>query len=396
MEGPADRRLGSSGDSSCSDGPGIIVNVVVTVLLFNLIAGLAGTVDVGSLRAQLRRARGIGCGLLCQFLLMPLIGFIVVTVAEPEPHVGMMILILCSSSGGAYSNWWCSLFNADLALSVAMTAVSTLLSGAMMPLNLMLYISLMNSHTEMEVPWADIAQSLAVVLAAIATGILASTRCPAAKAWMGRVGNVSGVLMIGTSLVASSVKMRRGDGAGSDVTPLWGHEASFYLMVLSPFAFSVLASLLVSSLSCLHLERPERLAVVIEVSYQNVGIASAVAVAAFCGNPRLLADAAAVPVLYGLIEAVCLALFCLVMWKLGWSYSPKEAGLCASIFGDFQPRHVAEPAPGDANADAVADDAEAGRKDVVSEWSMTTREPPASEDSGECVSPLRRAAMQAW
>ena len=45
-------------------------------------------------------------------------------------------------AGGSYSNLWCSLFNADLALSVAMTTVSTIMSLVMLPLNLLIYINL--------------------------------------------------------------------------------------------------------------------------------------------------------------------------------------------------------------------------------------------------------------
>jgi hypothetical protein len=83
-----------------------------------------------------------------------------------------------SSPGGSYSNLWCSFFNADLALvfsnisvtistkkkkkkifihycmcsiitivlldkqSVAMTAASTVVSAAMLPVNLLIYINL--------------------------------------------------------------------------------------------------------------------------------------------------------------------------------------------------------------------------------------------------------------
>jgi len=307
------------------------VSIIAPFLLFNLVAGLAGSVHMTSLLAQLHRKRGIACGLLCQFIFMPLIGFLVVVGLAPEPHVGVMLLILCSSSGGAYSNWWCSLFNADLALSVAMTAVSTLLSGALMPLNLTVYMGLLGRRGDIKVPWAEIAQSLAIVLFAIIAGVVVSTRLPRLKPWMGRAANVSGILMIVTTFVVASLRK------DSHVVPLWGHTWTFYLSVALPFAVSLLMTLGVSSLPCLRLSKPERVAIVVEASYQNVGIASAVAIAAFCGQPRLLADAAAVPVIYGTLEAVSLAAFCVVMWKLGWTHSPPDAGLCAAIAGDFQP-----------------------------------------------------------
>jgi len=213
-----------------------------------------------------------------------------------------------------------------------------------MPLNLTIYISLLGSDNDIDVPWEEIIRSLAVVLCAIVIGVATTSKFPRVQPWMSRIGNVSGVCMIVTSFVASSLKGKKPPEGGRAATPLWGHDWYFYLVVGSPFLVSLLISLLVSSLKCLHLKRPERVAIVVEVSYQNVGIASAVAVAAFCGQPRLLADAAAVPVIYGLFEAVFLAIFCLVMWKFGWTYSPPEAPICKVIVDNYQPRPGVEPA----------------------------------------------------
>jgi predicted Na+-dependent transporter len=52
----------------------------------------------------------------------------------------VLLLLTTSSPGGSYSNWWCFIFNADLALSVAMTTVSSIASVVMLPLNLTIYL----------------------------------------------------------------------------------------------------------------------------------------------------------------------------------------------------------------------------------------------------------------
>mmetsp|Transcript_42999 Transcript_42999/g.125014 ORF Transcript_42999/g.125014 Transcript_42999/m.125014 type:complete len:297 (+) Transcript_42999:92-982(+) len=285
------------GGAPCAEGAGKAMTIIVTILLFFLIGGLAGSVDVKTLRSQLKRRTGIACGLLCQFVLMPFIGFVVVSLTKPESHIGLTLMILCSSSGGAYSNWWCSLFNADLALSVAMTAVSTLLSAVMLPLNLTIYLNMMDRGDSVEIPWGPLLQSLGTVLCAIIAGVCMSTFRPNSARLMTALGNMSGICMIAITLVASMLKKK--DGGAEEVTPLWGHELSFYGIVASPFIISLTASLLISSMRCLSLARPERTAIVVEVSYQNQGIASAVAISAFCGNARMRADAAAVPIVYG-------------------------------------------------------------------------------------------------
>merc|ERR1712071_299829 len=70
---------------------------------------------------------------------LPFLGFAVVKALDLSTAEGITLLVVTSSPGGSYSNWWCSLFNADLALSVTMTALSTIFSTFLLPANLLLF-----------------------------------------------------------------------------------------------------------------------------------------------------------------------------------------------------------------------------------------------------------------
>lgn len=318
--------------------------MLAVLLLFFLIMGLAGSVDINTLKAQFDRKLGISCGLGCQFALMPLIGFLIISIGQPEEHVALTLMILVSSSGGAYSNWWCSLFNADLALSVAMTAVSTLVSAVMLPLNLTFYLKLLSKgQADIDVPWVELFKGVSTVIAGVLTGVCFSTRYPRAKRRLTLVGNFSGMGMVLLTLFAAVAPRKQCNPDAEEITPPWGKRPEFYAVVASPFFAALALSLFISSLRMLRLARPERVAITIEVSYQNVGVASAVALTAFCSDPHKLSDAVAVPLIYGLLEAIALAFFCLVAWKAGWTYAPREAALCHVLKGDFQPQHC--PAP---------------------------------------------------
>lgn len=331
---------------SCSKNLNVL-GIVARLALFMLIAGMAGSVDVATLKQQLHRKKGLCCGLVCQFLLMPLVGFLVVSIAQPEKHIGITLMILVSSPGGAYSNWWCSLFNADLAMSVAMTAISTVFAAGMLPLNLLIYMNLLYGMA-VDVPWADLLQSTGTVLVGILFGIAISTKLPRSKKWMGVLGNISGIVLIVLTGLGSllSNSDRKKDKADSDATPPWKKDIGFYLVTLAPFACAIFFSLLASSIPALQLVRPERVTVVIETAYQNIGISSAVALAAFCDDAGKLSDATAIPLIYGLVEAVCLGGLCLIAWKGGWTYAPANCSMCRAIKEDFQPfTEVQEPPP---------------------------------------------------
>ena len=63
------------------------------------------------------------------------------------------------------------MFNADLALSVTMTAISTIVSIVTLPLNLLLYLNLTcNDDVVSKLDWVSLFRSLVVVVGAISLG----------------------------------------------------------------------------------------------------------------------------------------------------------------------------------------------------------------------------------
>jgi predicted Na+-dependent transporter len=115
--------------------------IVTNILLFLLVMGLASIVDIRDMRKQLTNWKGICIGLFCQFFLLPFFGYLMILIFSLPIPVGIPLLIVVSSPGGSYSNWWCSIMNADLGLSVSMTTVSTFLGCGFLPLNIFVYYS---------------------------------------------------------------------------------------------------------------------------------------------------------------------------------------------------------------------------------------------------------------
>jgi predicted Na+-dependent transporter len=74
------------------------------------------------------------------------------------------------------------LLNADLALSVTMTAVSTILSVFTLPANLILYANLAyEADVTKELDWTSVFVALAVVISAISLGLYCSYRSTSLK-----------------------------------------------------------------------------------------------------------------------------------------------------------------------------------------------------------------------
>ena len=95
------------------------------------------------------------------------------------------------------------------------------------------------------------------------------------------------------------------------------------MAVALPCLGGLTLALLFSSLPMCRLEGPERVSVAVETCYQNVGVATAVAISMFDGDDQ--AKAVGVPLYYGFVEALLLAIFCVYAWKAGWTLAPASA-----------------------------------------------------------------------
>ena len=82
-----------------------LITVTGNILVFCLVFGLSATVDTKCLKGQVNNAKAIMTGIILQFLLMPLLGFIIVRSMHLDYITGLMLLVVTCSPGGSYSNW---------------------------------------------------------------------------------------------------------------------------------------------------------------------------------------------------------------------------------------------------------------------------------------------------
>ena len=74
--------------------------------------------------------------------------------------------------------------------------------------------------------------------------------------------------------------------------------------------------------------------VAVECCYQNVGIATSLALTMFEGNN--LNEAMGVPFFYGLCEALFVGSYCVGCWKAGWSKAPANASFWNILYVSYE------------------------------------------------------------
>ncbi len=107
-----------------------------TPLLQLIMFGMGTAIGFNDFLGVIKMPRGVLVGVLCQFSIMPFVGFGISQVLGIEPEIAAGIILIGSSPSGLASNVMAYLAKANLALSITLTAIATLLAPLITP-NLM-------------------------------------------------------------------------------------------------------------------------------------------------------------------------------------------------------------------------------------------------------------------
>lgn len=300
----------------------ITYGVLSKLMLFLLIGGMAGSCDSTALSKAFKKVKGIGAGLVSQFLLLPALGYLALTLFPQSPSIAVTLLVVTTSPGGGFSGWWCFLVNADLALSVAMTTASTIVSVFALPVNLYLYISVLYGR-EVEIDFFELCFAVVVVVVAVAAGATVGNVWPSKRKLVSLVGQVAGV---GLMFVGAAANTTSSD-------PLWENPPAWFACMTLPVLGGLCVAIVIAK--SVALENPEAVAVAIECCYQNTGLALTIALSAVPKEER--GAASGVPIVYGMAEMAIIPIFALMSWKVGWTYAPRNENLCVVLMGNYQP-----------------------------------------------------------
>lgn len=106
-----------------------LINPLIQLIMF----GMGATLSWKDFAAIAQSPKSVAIGVSAQFVIMPLIGFSLAKLSGLEPEVAAGIILVGCAPGGTASNVMAFLAKANVALSVTLTTISTLLAPFMMP-----------------------------------------------------------------------------------------------------------------------------------------------------------------------------------------------------------------------------------------------------------------------
>jgi BASS family bile acid:Na+ symporter len=119
------------------EGTDLVITIntqIIPICIFLIMMGMGLTLTLEDFKRVLAYPKAVSIGLVNQLLFLPIIGFTLANLfqLEAEYAVGVMLLVLCP--GGTTSNMFSHLAKADVALSVTLTAVASLVTVFSIPI----------------------------------------------------------------------------------------------------------------------------------------------------------------------------------------------------------------------------------------------------------------------
>lgn len=158
----------------------LVNSVIIPICLFLIMMGMGLSLVVNDFKRVLKYPKAVGIGLTNQLIMLPLIGFALANFMplRPEYAVGVMLLVLCP--GGTTSNLFTYLAKGDVALSVTMTAIASVITVFTIPIVLSFsLIHFMGAGSEFQLPIVKTMVSLvAITIVPISIGMVIKRFAP--------------------------------------------------------------------------------------------------------------------------------------------------------------------------------------------------------------------------
>jgi BASS family bile acid:Na+ symporter len=238
------------------------LSTVIVPMLQLIMFGMGTELSLKDFQRIVQMPKGVIVGVMCHYIIMPMVGFGVAHMFNFPPEIAAGIILVGCCPSGLASNVMCYLSRGNLALSVSVTTVSTLVAPLLTPLLMrLLGGSLIEIHF-LDMVW----EMVKMVVLPVAIGVLVHYLLRERAKWLNKVLPITSMIGIVIILVVIIAK-------GRDALLQVGG-----LIILATFIHNTFGYLLgYGSGRLLRFNERDSRTIALEVGMQNAGLASALA-----------------------------------------------------------------------------------------------------------------------
>ena len=111
-----------------------IVTKIAPLALALIMLGLGLGLSIQDFTRVLKTPRDFAVGLISQLIILPIVAFILIKFLGTSPEIALGVMIIAAAPGGITSNILTKFANGDVALSISLTAVISIISIITVPL----------------------------------------------------------------------------------------------------------------------------------------------------------------------------------------------------------------------------------------------------------------------
>lgn len=166
--------------------------IASALIVFVIMLGMGASLTLRDFVEAFKRPQGVVIGVVCQFGIMPLLGFVLISILPLTEAIAIGVLIMACMPGGTTSNMFTYFAKGDVALSVMMTVASTVLGVVLIPIIITLYANAL----DLNIPRDTIVITLALILIPVAIGLTIRRISERAAALTEKTGATLGVIFV--------------------------------------------------------------------------------------------------------------------------------------------------------------------------------------------------------
>ena len=142
-----------------------IVTNIAPIALALIMLGLGLGLTIQDFKRVVTTPKDFSVGIICQLILLPIVAYIIVLILKLPIEIALGLMIIAAAPGGVTSNVLTKFANGDVALSISLTAVGSLISIISVPFIIFTSADLLGvTQMSKEITMTGIALKMALVV----------------------------------------------------------------------------------------------------------------------------------------------------------------------------------------------------------------------------------------
>lgn len=277
------------------------IQLALSIAVGIIMLGMGLSLTIADFLRIKKQPKAVLVGLTNQLILLPIIGYTLAVLLGLRTEIAVGLMLIAACPGGPVSNLYCNLARGDLALSITLTAITSMITVFTIPVvvNQALVLFMDTQHVVQIDFWQTVFKILMVTIVPVSIGMTLYNYFPAFATKMEKPVKIVSSILLGTIITGAFIANK---DELMDALPYVG-SATLALNVIT-MAFGFFSGRLFK------LNYKERVSISVECGIQNG------ALALFIGSLGVMANYPGVllaPAVYGILMFFTGAIFAAVV-----------------------------------------------------------------------------------